>query len=318
MGHRESNEMLKEGGRTLRLGLPWLPRLEQILRECSTFAATEGQYILASDYSGHHKTSSHFVYSFSLLDANLGPWMRLRNTLRQNYLNDSRRISFKGMNDARQRAALNPFLEAAEWLRGCIVSVAFDKRMEALRPTKSLLSSGLLAGNWKVAPAHDMFIKALIASSILGRWVPRGADIYWLSDRDSSLANDALADDMHMTTANLYNLLTFENQNSVTTGSPEFFLGTPEAWIEPLVAEDLIALSDLSAGMVAEMVSSIYQTYPSRLLSKMGVVMQDFELNRKVDIISDWYWHRSSSFEKTCVVADVHDKKVHMYRLDTM
>ncbi len=161
-----------------------------------------------------------------------------------------------------------------------------------------------------------MIIKALMASSVISRWVPHGADIYWLSDRDSSLANETLADDLHVVTSKLYNLLTIGSEQPVVKGKSEFFLGTPEAWSDPLVAEDLIALSDLSAGMVAEIVSLISKAHPSKLLSNKRVAVQDHELKEKVATISDWYWHRSSSLEKTCVIADLHGEKVHMYRLD--
>lgn len=310
-------KMLKQGGHALRSAYPWVPRLERILRECATFYGGPSKYILASDYSGQHKTSSHIVYSFALLDLNLGPWVPIRRMVRDTYLGDGRRISFKGMNDRKQRTALIPFLEAAEYLSGCIISIAFDKRLQTLQASPALMQSGLLRGNWKAASAQDMFVKALLAATILARWVPVGADIYWLSDRDSSLANDDLADDLHLVTAKLYGMLTSGNPKPPFTKNSEFFLGTPEAWVDPLVAEDLIALSDLSAGMVTEVVSSISEKHPSKLMSKKGVVLHNKEFKEKVETIKDWYWHQSASMEKTCVVADLHDSTAHMYRLDS-
>ena len=67
--------------------------------------------VLASDYSGQHKSSDFEIFTFLVSDyVFLGLWDKLRSEVRKRFLPDGRRMAFKSLNDKVKRRALAPFL----------------------------------------------------------------------------------------------------------------------------------------------------------------------------------------------------------------
>ena len=66
--------------------------------------------------------------------------------------------------------------------------------------------------------------------------------------------------------------------------------------------EDFVAIPDLAAGMIAEALSvrSQEEVRPKEFGAK--------ELSDKSDAIADWFWCRSGSLKKICIVIDVGTK----------
>ena len=67
--------------------------------------------------------------------------------------------------------------------------------------------------------------------------------------------------------------------------------------------EDFVAIPDLAAGMLAEVLSGTTTDEPShqrRLRTK--------ELSEKSEIIADWFWYRGGSLKKTCILIDRVDE----------
>src|SRR5436190_530310 len=107
---------------------PWTANVERILRFVQPRPFKGSHLAFGSDYSGDHRTSRFRVYCFLIVDTNASPdWPRQRRKVRQHFLPDGRRMSFKTLGDRLRQRALTPFLEAAETIEGHLVGVIVTK-----------------------------------------------------------------------------------------------------------------------------------------------------------------------------------------------
>ena len=91
-----------------------------------------GVLIIASDYSGQHKGASHEAYSFVITSEDaLNEWLILLRQFRRQWLPDGRRISFKKLNESVRWRSLPKFLELAGELRGNIITIMIDNRINS-------------------------------------------------------------------------------------------------------------------------------------------------------------------------------------------
>jgi hypothetical protein len=81
--------------------------------------------ILVGDFSGQHHGQHFDTYSFLICDLDCNSnWLNAQRSFRNHVLQQKRRMSFKGMNDGKKRAALIPFLRMASQIEGCLVQFA--------------------------------------------------------------------------------------------------------------------------------------------------------------------------------------------------
>ncbi len=120
---------------------PWVVTMDRIMRR-EPLGDMSGPLIhLFSDYGGTHKGSMYETTAFLYMDASGSEkWQAERLRVRQRYLPDGRRISFKGLNDINKRQALIPFLEAADMVPGVLLVVAVHKSKQRARRFSSRLS----------------------------------------------------------------------------------------------------------------------------------------------------------------------------------
>lgn len=295
---------------------PWTATIDRILSVAPDIQPTPAAVLMASDYSGQQSGSSHEVYCFCILDIALGPWVPIRKLVRESFLKDDRRLSFKGMNDRRQKAALQPFLEAADYLSGHVVTFAFHKDANSLKPWKGILENPAFSANWKAKPANDMVLKAIFAACAMKRWLTPGVDIYWVSDRDNSIANESLADDLHRLSSSIYQHMVQARMGKASMKRSEFFLGTSDKLPDALLAEDLISIADLAAGMTAEVVTAAQAVMPEENRGTRDSYWPSVPFSEKSETISQWFWNKSRNLAKTCIVADAYDDKLQVFKFD--
>ena len=98
--------------------------------------------LVASDYSGQHTGADYQVISLLLADLDqCAAWEALRRKVRQDFLRDGRRMSFKGLGDRQKGRALLPFLNAANSIPGLTVSFAIHKEIDSLFVERNWLRS---------------------------------------------------------------------------------------------------------------------------------------------------------------------------------
>ena len=140
------------------------------LRSASTILA-------ASDYSGEGNDSDFLV--FSILLSSLDSWEQWeprRVQVRQAYLSNLRRMSFKRMADKQRQSALIPLLDAASKLQGISFSIAVNKKCNHIFNNPPLDLSNPDFGayrNWKPKVlAKAFFVVSTLAFLLAGLGAP--------------------------------------------------------------------------------------------------------------------------------------------------
>lgn len=283
---------------------PWTKNVERILRFAQPHPFTGSHLAFGSDYSGDHRTSGFRTYCFLIIDTDRSPdWPRRRKLVRQRFLSDGRRMSYKALGDKWRQRALVPFLEATESIDGHLVSLIVTKELSnmAIRAGYSddLPAKLGLQAKWKRSSFEQMFRTAHMFALCVSLWSRPWMDTTWITDEDEIVANDKRLDDTHQVAATLVS-------RYVPHRLGIFAMNTTDIDGRDREFEDIISVCDLAAGMLAEISTKI--TINKRLPT--GPIEKDSDaFSEKAQIISDWFWWPHSTLRRTCILIDQLDAK---------
>ena len=209
--------------------------------------------LLGSDYGGMHKTADFEV--ITLLASNLEsihPWDCARSAIRDQFLPDRRRISFKTLNDRHRQSALGPFLNTANQIRGLLLSVAIHRSLQSVFKThgkleKTDLNSPELEG-WKPTTA-ERALRVIHLASLLVRGLSRtGQDLLWMTDEDDMVANERRL-------RSFVNLFATISGHFIPHTMGNVRIGTTVSDTGRRDVEDYIAICDLAAGALQHLLT---------------------------------------------------------------
>lgn len=210
--------------------------------------------LLASDYSGDHKTSLYQVLSFLIIDPrSLVAWEANRRQIRSSLLRDDRRIAFKSLGDSRRRAALMPFLRAASRLRGLCATFAIHRSIPSMFSPTGLPSLDKvpisLQARWTKKSFERMLRIADLLSLILAGLSWPGQDVLWITDNDEIVADL----NHHQDTVNI---LANVSSHYLAHDLGHLRIATAQSDRGDRQLEDLLSIPDLVAGATAELLRS--------------------------------------------------------------
>jgi hypothetical protein len=294
MTRTDLNEMV-------RAAWPWATAFSKQLRALRSVPFHGSHLMFGSDYSGSHSGSQFRTYGFVIGDADSSPeWPARCRESRIAFLASGRRMAFKSLNDRQRRRALIPFLEASESLDGHVVVVAINKKITHISTHQS--SVGVwealygFQARWDPRAFEEMVRVSHFFSLFLAAWSSPNMNISWMTDEDDIVANAGRLDDAHQFAARLCTL-------HVPHRLGEFMMNTPAVMPDELMFEDFLAIPDLAAGMISE----ILKTKAANQFKSSLSVYNDQPLTEKSDIIADWFWHNSGTLKKTCILIDQAD-----------
>jgi hypothetical protein len=281
----------------------WVPHLVAKLRERNLVAIDAPNLWVASDYSGAQRGSRFFLIGVHIGNSgDSSDWERLRLAVRQRYLSDGRRMSFKALNDGQRRAALKPFLNAADAIRGVSVVFAIDKRLHHFAGFdgfhQELKERNIILGNWKSLSFERMVTVTHIISVLLGLVTKEGQNVTWISDADDLFATEVHKRDcakMMSTFSSLY----------VRHGMGQMGIGTTDLDEGDRFEEDFTAIPDLAAGAVGELFNKMCLEFGK----VPGITtLAPRNLSRKSDLITSWFFHPNKWHQKiACVIQKIAD-----------
>ncbi|HWH57099.1 MAG TPA: hypothetical protein VN682_05670 [Terriglobales bacterium] len=275
-----------------RIPFGWLRTLYENVPSGRIPLFTGETVLAATDTSGGQRGSRYSVTGVLLIDNdNSLSWHKQRLTIRKRYLSDGRRMSFKNLNDCQRRAALIPFLRAADDIRGLLVVMAFDKRLGSLCTSRDLYdeagTAGILKARWKHDAFEQMMRTVQLVSTLFASVVKRGQNLYWISDMDDCLANQERKAD----TARMMNSFTSEY---IHHQLGELGIGTTELDEGDRLEEDLTAIPDVAAGAMCDLLNRMHEHHGTFPLIPTFVP----DLKSKTDLISSWFFHEGGSLVK--------------------
>ena len=115
--------------------------------------------------------------------------------------------------------------------------------------------------------------------------------ISWMTDEDDIVANPGRLEDAHQFAARLAGLY-------LKHPLGEFMMNTPAVVGNDTGFEDYLAIPDLAAGMVGEVLAVSRPRWSDNPPS----LPEGCHLSRKSDTIADWFWHNDGSLKKSCIL----------------
>lgn len=283
----------------------WATSVERII--CAhRLPELTGQLIyIVSDYSGSHESSNYQVMSALYLDLeNSKTWESKRRIVRQRYLSDGRRLSFKALNDKQRQRALVPFLQAADHIEGLSVTLAIKKSIRELCIRKSEVDLACqnfgLVGNWKFKALESTIRVAHLIGLLIGGLSRPKQDIYWISDEDDLFANLQRASD-------LQKILGKFSGHYVKHELGYLGLGTTIIDEGDRIEEDLAAIPDLIAGTVSEVTTQLSKVAGGNIPVTLAIPFNS-KFSPKTEVISSWLWHRNHFLKRVVIVVEENRK----------
>ena len=210
--------------------------------------------LVGSDYSGEATESPYSVFSFLVTSLeSLGRWEPARIHIRQAYLKDSRRMSFKRLGDGQKQRALRPLLEAANGLEGLSFSIAIAKRCKSIFADRTPLdlSNPQFSAfrKWKPLVLEKAFFVLHVIGVLLGGLAAPGQNTLWFTDEDSIAANDQRVREL----TQLFAWITSQYLRFMLGNCR---VGTTKSDDGSRQIEDFVAIPDLIAGALAEQLAA--------------------------------------------------------------
>jgi hypothetical protein len=211
-----------------------------------------GTQLLVSDYSGQHRQAAHEVYSFLVTTlATLQAWLPLRDQFRARWLPDGRRLSFKQLREPVRRRAFPHFLELAGHLPANLITIMVDKRVGSFIQGGPLALAEALddcfTPDMSEGSVEKIYRLALFMALLQAGLRREDQPSLWISDHDETL--DSF--DRRERFSRLATYLTFGLTGWTNAAEQNFT--TTEVKNLPLWAEDVAAISDISAGACAQL-----------------------------------------------------------------
>lgn len=235
-------------------------------------------YFLGKDvfiFSDYSECAGWSVFAFLACEVDqCAQWFLASGKVRADFLAKGRRMSYKGMNDGRRRAALLPFLHAADSIAGVLVVVAFSKgRFDQVVSPKTDVMNKLFC-EWKARVREKVLVCADIAAYLGNVLACPGRKVYWFTDNDDIAANDVQL----MKLRKLFWALSSED------GRLDTEVMTPSQ-MPSLRVEDMLSVPDLMAGSVANVLDELSQR--KLYCQRVTIPMSGF-VKAKANVVLNW------------------------------
>ncbi|MFC7333065.1 hypothetical protein [Rhodocista pekingensis] len=239
--------------------------------------------LLAADFGGHHQKQHFDTYTFLILDlAKNQEWLSWQHHyFRDTVLPNSRRMSFKALNDGMRRRALVPFMQAAAGIEGCLVQFAISKVGGSLFTDQINDEIGAeLLKKWKVTVQERLLRVLHLSAFLLSGLSTPGQDILWIIDEDDIAANVPLLTSLTELFGRVLSSYSSHTLRHIRCGTTSTFEDGN------LIFEDIAAIADLTTGALGELCTGFVNdaVFPRRGL----ITPLPNNLTWKTKLIASW------------------------------
>lgn len=210
--------------------------------------------LIGSDYGGCHRAAEFEVASFLVTNLeSIGAWNAARSRLRKAGLPQNRRMSYKALGDHHRKKALMPFLETADHITGLLISIAVDRTISSLfegeRTGEERAILREVFNGWKPEPI-ERAMRIMHFAGLILRGISRGGqDVWWFTDQDEVVANQARLRTFVSTMATI-------SSHYLPHQLRQLRIGTTACDTANHDLEDYLAVPDLAAGALQELLSN--------------------------------------------------------------
>ncbi|MCI0738462.1 MAG: hypothetical protein L0Y72_05415 [Gemmataceae bacterium] len=265
-----------------------------------TDVCSSRELLVACDFGGSNKESRYESYAFLVgAISGSGHWDEQRKAVRATYLRDNRRMSYKRLGDALRARCLVPFLNAANTLPGLLVTFLIDRSIPRLVGDEGLLrffpEFVVAERGWNHNSFHRLCVVASIGALLVSGLSAETQDILWVSDQDEIAPNPKK-----------HNHAGHVIHHHITRYAPKnhglFVFVTTEADLNARRIEDVVAIPDLVAGALAEVLSQA-QLAGRGAGTPLWIPVPD-GVPQKARLILKWFGAQSFPLRRLAIVLD--------------
>lgn len=263
------------------------PSLLPELRFCPTI-------FIGSDYSGQHNTAKYEALSFLFADLQgCASWDYHRKIVRNRYLKDGRRMSYKQLNDRQRNRALFPFLNAANYIPGLLLTLLIEKEVGYLciPSNGSLKDHEILKdyAHWNKVSFEKMLRVLHFASLFIAGLSRSKQNIIWITDEDDIVPNDQRLKEV-------IEIFAAISSHYIQHDMGHFRFGTTKSDKLDRQLEDLIAIPDFAAGSLCRV---FREHRDQRTIPTSAVIVPPPEnLPQKARNIMSWFSDNSHPLKR--------------------
>lgn len=260
--------------------------------------------VIATDSSGQHQQNPFEVHGLLILDFDSSvEWQILRQKIRREILKDPRRMSFKQLSEPVRQRALVPFLRAADQINGLCLSIAVNKKINSLgggkRLFEKLTQEKVIKAPWRFDGFERMARTAHFVSLLVAGLCSKGQNVLWLSDQDEMFGSSAKIEDTLRMLTSYFRTYVDWPMGNVRAGTTQMDEGDR-------FEEDIVAIPDLAAGALAELVMTMKSNSPSSVteIPAVGLVSA---VSPKSDVLLSWLSDDTQNLKRAALVFDRRD-----------
>ena len=280
---------------------PWVKAFNDTIRISPLPHLGGRETIIATDSSGLHRQNPFETLGLLILDFDSAlEWEVLRQTIRRDILKDSRRMSFKQLNEPVRQRALVPFLRAADQINGLCLSIAVNKQIDMLCGGRwiyeQLNKEGILKASWTFESFERMSRTAHFVKLLTAGLCSEGQNVFWISDQDEMFESPQKSEDT-------LRLLSSYHQTYINWPMGKMRVGTTKMDEGDRFEEDFAAIPDLAAGALSELVMRMKNDSATNLaeIPTSGLVS---DVSPKSDILLSWLADNTQKLKRTSLVFD--------------
>jgi len=212
---------------------------------------------IGSDYGGQHSVAQYESLAFLFADLeHCHEWEQQRRQFRQTLLSDGRRLSYKTLGDRNRRRALFPFLTAANSIPGITVTILIDKKIESLFQREGRLKTAASElqeySHWDDRVFEKLLRVVHWCSFFLAGLSRLHQDVLWFTDEDAIVANEERLREFVKIFEKVAGHYMSHTLGHVRIGTTKSDTGSRDI-------EDLVAIPDIVAGSLCEILTEYYK-----------------------------------------------------------
>jgi hypothetical protein len=249
------------------------------------------EILIGSDYGGQDTRYDYETFVFLLANGRLlSPWASAITATRARHLTDGRRMAYSKLGDQRRSRALRAFLEAANTIPGLIVCVLKSKKLPPLCIVDATQHLG-----WHPAEVERAHLIANLIGFFLGGLAAPLQNVFWVTDDDNMAANSERQEQLLSMFARI-------SSKYLASGLGHLKVGTTGRVDDSSrTFEDFVAISDLTAGAVAEYYTHLGGTVA---VPRDVIIPPPSTLVPKARRILDWFSDRSQPLRRLVYALD--------------
>lgn len=290
-----------EKWRDLNSSLPWVKAFNEHVRNSPLPVLNGREVVIATDTSGLHRQSRFEVLGIVIFDFDSSlQWEILRQTVRREFLKDSRRMAFKRLDESVRQRALIPFLRAADQMHGLCMCVSVNKQLNILGGGRlmfeQLKKECLLKASWTFESFERMARTTQFVSLVIAGLCSEGQNVRWISDEDEMFESPQKSEDT-------LRLLTAFQRINIKWPLGKLHAGTTKLDEGDRFEEDFAAIADLAAGAFGELVMKLK---PNSDGCVVDACIDDLisDVSGKTDVLLSWLTDNTHPLKRISLIFD--------------